>query len=302
MPSLAVGALTAFLRLKRANRPFVNPARARERIRERALRPRPYGPPARLRGDVSVSVAHRDGRPVYALAPRVGRSHGSVVYLHGGGWVHEIAPQHWHLAADIAASAETTVVVPIYPLIPFGTAEQVVAATAALVADCRDRYGDTCLAGDSAGGQIALSAAIVLRDEFRLRLPATVLISPCVDLSLTNPDIDLVQPTDPWLGRDGTLVLIEQWRGDLELADPRVSPLVADLRGLGPLTIFCGTNDILNPDNRLLVEKARAAAVDVEYHEAPGHVHVYPLTPTPEGRAARALVVDRLRTAMAATD
>jgi acetyl esterase/lipase len=302
VPSFAVRALAAYLRLTRANRPFVSPEQAEARIRERSVRPRPYGPPPRLRPDVSVSIEHRDGWPVYTLAPRAGRSHGSVVYVHGGGWVHEIVSQHWSMAADIAAAAETTVVVPIYPLIPIGTAAEVIPAMADLVSACRDRYGDACLAGDSAGGQIALSTVIALRDEHRIRLPATVLISPCVDLTLTNPDIDRVQPSDPWLGRDGTQVLIEHWRGNLDVADPRVSPLAADLRGLGPLTVFCGTRDILNPDTRLLVDKARAAGVDVEYHEAPGLVHVYPLTPTPEGKAARAHIIDRLRAACAAAE
>ena len=74
-----------------------------------------------------------------------------------------------------------------------------------------------------------------------------------------------------------------------------VSPLGADLTGLGPLTVFSGTRDILNPDARLLAEKATAAGVEVEYHEQPGLVHVYPLTPTREGRAARDVIVERLR-------
>jgi acetyl esterase/lipase len=66
------------------------------------------------------------------------------------------------------------------------------------------------------------------------------------------------------------------------------------------LTVFSGTRDILNPDTRLLVDKAVAAGVDVDYHEEQGLVHVYPLTPTPEGRAARALLIERVRAAQSA--
>ena len=131
-------------------------------------------------------------------------------------------------------------------------------------------------------------------------MPRTVLISPALDLSLTNPEIDRVQPSDPWLGRDGTRVFIEHWRGNLAISDPRVSPLAADLNGLGPLTVFSGTRDILNPDIRLLIDKATTAGIDVEYHEEQGLVHVYPLTPTPEGRAARAILIERLRAAQPA--
>jgi acetyl esterase/lipase len=249
---------------------------------------------------VSVSVDHRLGWPVYTLTPKAERPRGGVVYVHGGGWVNEIALQHWQLAAQIAAQAQTSVVVPIYPLVPFGTADQVVPAVADLVRTCSAWYGSTCLAGDSAGGQIALSAAVVLRDV-QHTVPLTVLISPALDLSLTNPDIDRVQPSDPWLGRDGTRVFIEHWRGTLAISDPRVSPLAADLKGLGPLTVFCGTRDILNPDTRLLVDKALTAGVEIDYHEAPELVHVYPLTPTPEGREARAVLIERLRLAQAAS-
>ena len=92
-------------------------------------------------------------------------------------------------------------------------------------------------------------------------------------------------------------VFVESWRGSLVVTDPRVSALGADLAGLGPLTVFSGTRDILNPDARLLVDRAAGAGVKVDYHEGAGLPHVYPLTPTPEGRAARALIVERLRAA-----
>jgi len=249
---------------------------------------------------VSVSVDHRLGWPVYALTPKNGQARGCVVYVHGGGWVNQIVVQHWQLAAQIAVEAGTNVAVPIYPLVPFGTADQVVPAVADLVRLSTDRYGSTCLAGDSAGGQVALSAAILLRDT-QHTVPCTALISPALDLSIPNPEIDLVQPSDPWMGREGTRVFIEHWRGTLAISDPRVSPLAADLAGLGPLTVFSGTRDILHPDIRLLIDKARTAGVDVDYHEEHGLVHVYPLTPTPEGRAARALLIQRLQAAQPAT-
>jgi acetyl esterase/lipase len=295
VPSLASRLVPGYLRVTRANRIYTSPHEARKRIEQRRIRPRRYGPPHRLRPNVSVSVDDRLGWPVYTLTPRSGETHGGVVYVHGGGWVNQIAVQHWQLAAQIAADARMTVVVPIYPLVPFGTAEPVVSAVAKLVLSSATRDRSISLAGDSAGGQIALSAAILLRDEQQMTLPRTVLISPALDLSLTNPEIDRVQPSDPWLGRDGTRVLIEHWRGKLAITDPRVSPLAADLHGLGPLTVFCGTRDILNPDTRLLIDRATSAGVDVDYHEGHGLLHVYPLTPTPEGRTARALIVECLR-------
>jgi acetyl esterase/lipase len=290
--------VSGYVRVTRMNRPYITAEGARRHLRERTLRPQPYGPPRRLRADVTVSVRRRYGWPVYGLAPKDRPPRGCVVYAHGGGWVNEIVSQHWRLAAQIAAEAGTTVLLPIYPLIPYGTAGEVVGRVADLALAGRDEHGAVCLAGDSAGGQIALSAAVSLRDEHEVMLPRTVLISPALDLTFANPDIDAVQPSDPWLGRDGGRVFAEHWRGDLPITDPLVSPLNADPRGLGPVTMFCGTRDILHPDARLLAGKAAEAGVDLEFLEAPGLVHVYPLTPTAEGRAARAVIVDRLRTAL----
>ena len=76
--------------------------------------------------------------------------------------------------------------------------------------------------------------------------------------------------------------------------DAVVSPLMGELTGLGPITLFSGTRDVLNPDAHLLVDKAAAAGVDLEFPEGDGQVHVYPLLPTAVGRAARATIVQRL--------
>jgi acetyl esterase/lipase len=241
-----------------------------------------------------MHVEPRSGWPIYTLTSKSSHTpQRAVVYLHGGAWVNEITSQHWQLAAQIAADAHARVVVPIYPLVPFATAAEVVPAIAELVTEESARSDSVCLAGDSAGGQMALSSALILRDEHRVVLPRTVLISPVLDVSLSNRLIDQVD--DPWLTRVGLLEFAKRWCGELPMTDPLVSPIGADLTGLGPLTVFSGTRDILNPDARALVEKATAAGVDVDYQEQPGLVHVYPLTPTREGRAARALVVERLR-------
>ncbi len=202
MPSVPSRLLPTVIKAMRRNRNYLDPATARDHLKDVSLRPRPYGPPARLRRDVTVTIDRSGQWPIYTIVPAAREPHGNTVYVHGGGWVNEIVSQHWHLAAQIASEAQTTVTVPIYPLVPFGTAGQVVPAIAELVRANHDRYGTVCLAGDSAGGQIALSAAIALRDEHALTLPRTVLISAALDLSLSNPEIDLVQPTDPWLARE----------------------------------------------------------------------------------------------------
>ena len=287
--------IPAGLRVAKANAAFATEAGAHARLRARTLRPRPYGPPRLLRADVLVSAAHNEaGWPVYTLTPRNASARGSVVYVHGGGWVGEIMLQHWQLAAQIAAEARTTVQVPIYPLVPYGTAQDVVDGVTGAVLDATRTHGPTVLAGDSAGGQIVLSSVLQLRDRHGVTLPRTIAISPAVDLSMKNPDIPVVQPSDPWLGTKGTQLFIDLWKGTLDVNDPVVSPLNGELAGLGPITLFTGTRDILNPDGRLVAEKAAQAGVDVEFIELEGQVHVYPLLPTVIGRDARKGIVERV--------
>lgn len=298
MPSVSHELVAVGLRVIRAQHIFASAEAARAHLAQRAAHPKSSEPPRRLRADVIVERIDRDGWPIYALRPANAKPSGSVVYTHGGAWVNEIAVQHWHLAAQIAAESTTTVVVPIYPLIPFGNAAAVVAGIAALAQELEREHGAVILAGDSAGGQISLSAAMLLRDRHGVRATLTLLISPGLDGSLSNPLIEAVQPSDPWLARDGLRVFIDDWRGELAIDDPRVSPLFGDFAGLGPICIFHGTRDILNPDARLFVTAARAAGVSVDDHEGDGLVHVYPLTPTREGRVSRALIVERVREAL----
>ena len=298
MPSLTSSILPAFFRLTRANRALVSADAARARVEERRVHPRPFVPP-RLRSDVAVTESHgtgpAEGWPLYTLAPAGGEPTGALIYLHGGAWVNEVVVQHWRLAAQIAAEARLAVTVVIYPLVPFGTAAEVVPGVASLVREARARYGESVsIGGDSAGGQIALSAAQLLLERDGVTLARTILIAPALDLSFANPRIPVVQPSDPWLGKPGSQVYIEHWRGELSVTDPLVSPLFGSLVGLGPVTMFSGTRDILNPDSHLLVEKARSAGLDLDFHEGDGLLHVYPLLPGPEARAARALIVRQL--------
>ncbi|MGO3846267.1 alpha/beta hydrolase fold domain-containing protein [Agrococcus casei] len=213
--------------------------------------------------------------------------------MHGGGWVNEIVEPHWQLIARIARETGQRVVVPVYPLIPFGSARAVRDGVIALIRAELDSGVQVKLAGDSSGGQIALSAALALRDAGTV-LPATVLLSPGLDLTWQNPEIEAVQPSDPWLARPGGRVLADEWRAGDALGDPAVSPLFGDMRGLGPLTIVTGARDVLNPDAHVLRRKARAQGVPVSWHEGRGQLHVFALLPTWAGDQGARVIVSSL--------
>jgi acetyl esterase/lipase len=139
---------------------------------------------------------------LYNVVPRGKTPSSTVLYIHGGGWLHEISFFHWKLIEQIAVDAQARVVVPIYALLPKGNASMANQLITGLAQSLIGRYGDVAIAGDSAGGQIALSAAQALRD-YGISLSRLLLISPALDLGFTNPAIARVQSQDPWLRAEG---------------------------------------------------------------------------------------------------
>lgn len=241
---------------------------------------------------VDFAVRTAGGWVVYEVTPRSPSSGHRALYLHGGTGITQIHPLQWSLVADLVATTGTPFTVPIYPLAPAGRIAEVVPTAADLAAELVGDVGaeHTTVIGDSAGATMALSVALLLRDRGVPPLQATVLISPPLDLTFSDPDVAVIAARDPFLALPGTQVAAQMWLGELSLDDPRVSPVNADLAGLGPITLFSGTRDLLNPDARRLVGRAGAAGVRVDYHEAQDMVHVYPLLPIPEARAARSAI------------
>jgi acetyl esterase/lipase len=255
------------------------------RIRRQVESPASFEPPT-LPG-VIVERADVAGWPVFILSAPT-PSGVSAVYFHGGSFVYEISPQHWSLVADLVRTTGATIRVPIYPLAPVATASVVVPAAARLSADA-----DVVL-GDSAGGDIALAAAMVLRDRTGSG-PRTILISPVLDVGLADPRVAQLERDDPWLAIAGAKYADDLYRGGLDVTDPLVSPLYGSLAGLGAITLFSGTRDMLNADATRLVALAASVGHPLDYHEAPGMIHVYPLLPIPEAKPAREVMRAVLR-------
>ena len=105
-----------------------------------------------------------------------------------------------------------------------------------------------------------------------------VLYAPWVDVTMMNPAITDVQRLDKILRVPGLAWAGRAWAGDLDPADPRVSPLYGDLSALPPMLIFQGDADILGPDTIEFARAAARAGVDVRLRVEPGGFHVYVLS------------------------
>ncbi len=141
------------------------------------------------------------------------------------------------------------------------------------------------MAGDSAGGGLAVALLVALRDA-KADLPAAaVLFSPWTDLAGTGQSIKTNAGRDAMFHAPGTGAGAAFYLGDTPATTPLASPLYADLRGLPPLLIHAGDREILRDDSTRLAAKARAAGVSVEEKIWPVVPHVWQLASfVPEAR------------------
>jgi acetyl esterase/lipase len=290
--SLRSALLTPIIRGMGGKREFSSPELTMRRAEEHLLRPESFAPPKNIDKTVRITVREVGGWPVYTVTPRDRPANRRALYAHGGAWVHEISPFHWWLVARLAVNTGTEFTVPIYPLVPRGTAAEVVPGVADLAAELVAEAGASgvVLLGDSAGGTIALAAAMLLRDRGVPAPRDIVLIAPVIDLTFSDPLIYEIEPRDPWLNVPGPKSVAELWRGDLPIDHPLVSPVNAPLDGIGRITLFSGTRDITHADAIALARKARAEGHPLDFHQRANMIHVYPLLPIPEGAEARGTI------------
>ena len=206
-----------------------------------------------------------------------GEATSAVLFLHGGAFIIGSPRSHRSITGRLARLTGANVFVPDYRLAPehpFPAAlDDVIACYRALL---NEGYAPEriAVAGDSAGGGLALSLCLRLRFE-RLPQPACVaLISPWADLTLTRlapiANDALLRPA--WLAQGAAAYL--QGRS---AEDPLISPLAADLTGLPPIMIESGSEEILRDDSRRLADALNASDVQVVHMEFPRMWHDFQL-------------------------
>ena len=201
-----------------------------------------------------------------------------VLYLHGGGYVVGSPASHRALLAGLSRATGTPVHAPDYRLAPEdphpAAVEDALAAFRALRAAGHPARR-IAVAGDSAGGGLAVSLVLRLRAAGE-ELPGSIgLISPWIDLSCTAPALVRNAGTDALLDPSWLPQAARDYRGDADPDDLR--PLDADLTGLPPLHVVAGADEILVDDADRLVDRARDAGVRVTYRRVEGMWHAFPV-------------------------
>jgi monoterpene epsilon-lactone hydrolase len=241
--------------------------------------------------DVLVTEVIAGGVPAHWLAaPGTGTGR-VLLFLHGGGYELGSVRSDGELAARLGRASGMRVLFPDYRLAPehpFPAAiDDVLAAWRWLCTAQGLSARSMAVAGDSAGGGLAVALLVAARDAGEALPAAAALMSPTVDLTSSGASMTERAGQDPV----STPAMLRQFAaGYLAGADPKTplaSPLFASLAGLPPLLIQVGTADLLLSDSERLATAAAGAGADVTLQIGEGLPHVYQLLlGTPEAAEA----------------
>ena len=241
------------------------------------------------------------GLPAMWAVPKGVRADRVLMCVHGGGFVSGSVYTHRKLFGHLAKATGARALLVSYRLLPAGVfpapADDVENAYQWLLDQGTDASG-VAFAGDSVGAWLALTVQLRARER-GLPLPAaTMLISPCVDMTVSGQSYIANQDKNPFLKPEVVRGLIRDFLGEgTDPRDPAANPLHADLGGLGPLCLQAGGDETLVDDARMLEEHARKAGVDVRLDVFPGMLHTFQMAAgrAPEADDAVRMMADWVR-------
>lgn len=224
----------------------------------------------------------------------------AVLFLHGGGYCMGSLRSHRHLASEISRAARASVLSIDYrlaPEAPFPAAVDDALAAYRLLLARGIAAGSISIAGDSAGGGLAVALLIAIRDAGLPQPASAVCISPWLDLELTGSSMATKAAEDQMAPRPMLQFLRDTYLAGQDVRHPLASPIHADLKGIAPLLLMVGSAEVLIDDAVRLAGAAGAAEVPVRLEIWPEMVHVWPLfhPMLGEGRRAIARIGDFIR-------
>jgi acetyl esterase/lipase len=201
-----------------------------------------------------------------------------MLYLHGGGFKLGSARSHRSLIVSLATAANCAALALDYRLAPEqkfpAPVEDTVNAYLWLL-DQNFPPDQIIFAGDSAGGGLALSAMLALRDQGSALPAAGAVMSAWTDLTAAGASYQTRAAADPIHQRGMILATAKTYLGGTDSKNPLASPLFADLRGLPPLLMQAGSRETVLDDTLDFAAKAKDAGVAVQISVYEDMIHVF---------------------------
>lgn len=201
-----------------------------------------------------------------------------ILYFHGGVYVIGSAAATVPLVGDLVRRTGASAVTLDYRLAPEDPYPAAVEDARAAYLGLLDQGvapAQIALAGESAGGGLAVALLLSLREAGEPLPSCGYLMSPYVDLTLSGETLAAKQEVDPLLTPDGLRARVPDYVGEADASDPLISPVFGDLRELPPLLIQAGSHEVLLSDAVRLAAQAAISDVPVTLEVTPGVPHVF---------------------------
>jgi acetyl esterase/lipase len=258
--------------LRQSAFPAGSDANEQRRLLREALSAQP------LPAEVTVNAGALGGIPTAEITVDGIDPRHVVLYFHGGVYVIGDAFLAADLASQVGRRTDAKVISVDYRLAPEhpypAAVDDALAAYEALL-QAGIAPSDIALAGESAGGGLAVATMVNARDH-GLPMPAgAYVMSPYVDLTLAGTTMESKRDVDPLFTRELLQARVDDYTAGADAALGLISPIFANLSGLPPLIIQAGSHELLLDDAIRLAQQAATADVEVTLEITPAVPHVF---------------------------
>jgi acetyl esterase/lipase len=203
-----------------------------------------------------------------------------LIFIHGGAFVSGPVQLHWDTIREIAKQTNCKVWMCDYPKAPENKITQISENIDSIYETALKSFRPNQISfiGDSVGGTLIMSLVQRLIKKSTSLPDKIVLISPVMDASMSNPDIDLVDK-DPVLSKIGVLSAKKMCAENGDLKNEMISPLYGEFEKFPQTFLFLAENDVTYPDQLLTVKKMIDAKINLEVITGKNMPHIWPLLP-----------------------
>lgn len=240
-------------------------------IIEYVTRAKSKKPTRRLRKIATIKKYKINKKRLYEISSKKNSNNDlNILYFHGGAYTGGLNKIHWNFVAKLLEDTNANIFVPDYPLIPKNTYKDV----AFMADEIYENYlqdKEFIILGDSAGGGISLAFAQKLGEENKKMPEKIMLISPWLDITMQNKEIDKVQEKDKVLNKNVLKLAGNLYCGKDNPNYYFVSPINGPTDKINNISIFTGTYDILNPDVSVFKQKINSEKLFIYEKESAQH-------------------------------
>ena len=248
---------------------------------------------SKVKGDIKVTEIETGRTRAEWIEPPNVQQHRVILFLHGGLYCMGSPATHRGLVARLCEASSARGLLVDYRLAPEHKFP-------AAIEDALDAYQwllgqgidpkSMVIAGDSSGGGLAISTCMALRDASASLPAAIIAMSPWTDLAITGWSALTLAKQDATMTMEKLGLMARHYLQGKSPTQALASPLYGDFRGLPPMVVHVGSNEILRDDSTRLTQKAEAAGVDISVEVWDGMPHafqLYPFLPEAKGSIAR---------------